>query len=650
MYDKKKEERLDALKQRLYERGEGPKKREHFELTDEPQDVPKSWGPRVQGAATTAPEQNTADVNLPSIASPAFSEPMSYKSKRNSYRFKLMLIGLVFFGASIAVSSFFIMFGGNSISGENIAISISGPFTIGGGEVIPLQVGITNQNSVPIESATLVVEYPLGTQAADGSGKEVFSERLPLNNIESGETVNIPLRAQVFGEENQELSVRASVEYRVRGSNATFFKEATPLRFKVSSSPLVVSIEALRNVSSGQETEVKLTITSNSPTTLNDILVKAEYPTGFDFTRSEPAAVSGSNVWSITKLEPEESETITITGVILGTESEEHTMNFSVGVPNERDRFNLASIFAVASTEFLIEQAFLDVGITVNGVRNSTASISAGSQSNVSVGVKNTLPDAIYDGVVKLTLSGNALSDTQVQVNNGYYDSNTKTITWDISSVPALERIAPGDSENFSFSLTPSTNALLTPQINIDAAVRARRVSESRAEEELIGTVKAAIKVESGIELRSETGRAGADIGPVPPVVGNTTSYTVTWQSQNGSNDVSGITVTATLPSYVNWQGQASGEGTWDYNSTTRVVTWTLGEQKANKTSKGSFRVSILPSTSQIDKTPTIVSEQNLRGSDKFTGTVVRDSAGTLTTRLSEEAGYDKDSGVVQAN
>lgn len=641
---------MDALRQRLYERGEGPKKRERFELKDDPVSVPQSWRAPAPNMDEGVPRPKIAPPVAADIVTEKSEADMPVGSRRRAYRFKLMLIGVFFFAASIAVSSFFIMFGGNSISGENITISITGPFTIGGGETIPLQVGIANQNSVPIESATLVVEYPLGTQAPDGSGKELFSERLPLDNIASGETVNIPLRAQVFGEENQELSVRASVEYRVRGSNATFYKEAAPLRFKVSSSPIVVSVEALRNVSSGQETQVKLTVTSNSPTALNDILVKAEYPTGFDFTRSEPSAVSGQNVWSIEKLEPEESETITITGVILGAQSEKHVMNFSVGVPNERNRFALASIFAAASTEFIIEQAFLDVGITVNGVRNSTATISPGSQSNVSVVVKNTLTEAIYDGVVKLTLSGNALSDTQVQVNSGYYDSNTKTITWDVSSVPALERINPGDSENFSFSLVPKTDGLLTPQINIDAAVQARRVRESRAEEELVGTIKASIKVASGIAIRSETGRAGADIGPIPPVVGNTTSYTITWQSENGSNAVSGTTVTATLPSYVNWLGNTSGAGTWDYNPTTRVVTWTLGEQTANNVSKGSFRVSILPSTSQIGKTPTIVGEQNLRANDKFTGAVVRATGGALTTRLSAEAGFDKDSGIVQSN
>lgn len=654
MVDKNDQERLDALRQRLYSRGETVNKHNQIPIKEEPVAVPKTWDvPKPSDAPTVTEPINSVPFTATETANSTPPVIAMSRSKRKSYRLKILLAGLFFFVASVVISSLFIMFGGRAISGENIAISINGPFTIGGGETIPLQIGITNQNSVPIESATLVVEYPAGTQADNEESQELFVERLPLDVIESGQAVNIPLKARVFGEENQELLIRASVEYRVAGSNATFYKEAEPLRFKISSSPISVKIDAVKNISSGQETDVKLTITSNSPSTLREILVKAEYPKGFDFTKSKPSSISGENIWLINELEPESSETITITGVVTGAKTDSNVINFSVGVPNERDRLSLASVYSIASTEFVIEQPFVDMKVVVNGERAASASIAPATQSSISVEIKNTLDDSIYDGVVEVKLSGNALSDTQVNVTGGYYDSNTKTIVWDISSNPNLERIAPGDSETFSFSMIPSTKTLQTPQINLEASVRARRVSESNAQESLIGSVKSSIKVESRIAMAAETGYNSSlfnDSGPVPPVVGETTTYTLTLAVNNGSNAIADGVVTATLPSYVTWLNKTTGTGKFNYNPSTRTIEWEIGALTANTSAVGAFQVSFLPSASQIDKTPTVLTEQRLKADDNFTGTVVRGTNPALTTKLPAASGYDEKSGNVKSN
>lgn len=352
----------------------------------------------------TAPESTPVFTN----------ESMATKKPKRKYRLYIILFGLVFFVVAVLTSSLLFIFGNTPISGENIAVSLNnGPFTIGGGETLTLQAGVTNQNAVPIESATLIVTYPHGTQSASEEGKELFIERLSLDTIAPGETLNIPLRAVVFGEENDERTVYAELEYRVAGSNSTFSKEAEPYSFKISSSPVVMKVDALYKVSSGQETDVVLTIASNAPNTLTDIIVKADYPAGFDFTSSEPEPISGQNTWLIKELKPESEETITITGIVVGDDTDEYTMLFSVGVPSENDRSSLASVFSTASTDFVIEQPFLDVKLLVDNDDSETVAVDSGESINVDIILKNTLPYTIYDGRVELHLSGNALSITR---------------------------------------------------------------------------------------------------------------------------------------------------------------------------------------------------------------------------------------------
>ena len=347
----------------------------------------------------------------------------------------------------------------------------------------------------------------------------------------------------------------------------------------------------------------------------------------------------------IRSLEPEEETTVTVKGLLVGTKEESRVMYFSIGVPNERDPFSLASVFATASHEFIIEEPFLDVSVSVDGETGDSLTIAPGEASNVQVSVGNRTDTTVYNGVVSVELSGNALSDMRISVAGGFYNSNTRTVTWDSSSVSSLAELAPGESENFRFTMTPSAESIRTPQISAVASVSGRRVRESSVSESLVGSARAIIKIASTVSLLSDTGYVG---GPVPPRPGETTLYVVGMRAGAGTNDVANAVVTATIPSHATWTNQTAGSGTFSYNAASRTITWDIGSIDAGEAVTGAFQVSLLPSTSQTGTTPTIVGEQRLRAEDRFTGSVLRATARARTTELSSEAGFGEGSGRVQ--
>jgi hypothetical protein len=646
----KNQEKLEEVRKRLYERGNPDLKTRSHKLSDTKEPVPTSWDSKPK---TTVPiTQPVVETQTPTQqVTDVFS--MASKKIKKGYRLKILIAGVLFFILALVVSSVFLIFGNNNISGANITISASGPFTIGGGEELPLQVGITNSNTVPIESATLIIDYPSGTQSSTEAGKELFTERLPLKTIKEGETVNIPIRALVFGEENEEKTINVSIEYRVTGSNATFFKEAEPLRFKISSSPVVIRADSLKKISSGQETTVTVTITSNSPTALSEVLVKAEYPSGFDFTKSDPSPTHSQNTWLIQNLKPEGSETITITGVVVGKETDQYAINFSVGVPNERDTQNLASVFAKTQTQFEIEQPFLDVVMKINNSAEREVAVEPDQQSNISIDFTNTLDDTLYDISVKVELGGNDFSIKNIGPASGDYDSSTDSITWNVSNTPALEQVNPGDTEHVSFVVEPKKGTSQTPQLNIKVSAQARRVSENQVSETLVGTVSGVIKVVSSPEIIGVADHSNSvfvDAGPTPPVVGMATTYTMSLIIANGSNDITDALVTTSLPAYVTWLNQVEGSGQLSYNPTTRGIEWAAGDVGSNGEAHISFQVSLLPRSSQVGTTPTLISEQRIRATDRFTGTIVRDTHPSVNaTLLSESGRQDEASGRVRA-
>lgn len=642
----KDQEKLEDVRKRLYERGAPSVLSQKHALQDTKEEVATTWQEVVKPVLPVLKVIEQAP-----IISQSTDVPMSLQKRKKGYRMKILLAGVGFFVLAIVISSLFLLFGRGGISGENITISATGPFTIGGGEELQIQVGVTNDNSVAIESATLIVEYPNGTQSSTEEGKDLFTERLPLETINQGETINVPMRAVVFGEENEEKIVKVSIEYRVQGSNATFFKEAEPLRFKISSSPIVVRADTLKKISSGQETEVTLSVVSNSPTPLSQVLVKAEYPTGFDFSKSSPSPTHSQNMWLIENLEPEKEVKIVIKGVVVGKETDKYAINFTVGVPNERDLQSLASVFATAKTEFEIEQPFLDISMEIDSLSENTVTTEPGKRSNVIIEMNNTLEDTLYDLSVEVKLSGNAFSIFEVGPSSGYFDTSKGTITWDVSNTPILSQITPGETERLSFSVEAS-GGVSTPQINIGVNAKARRVSESQVSEQLIGTASRVIKVVSVpniIGVANHNSGIFKDVGPVPPVVDKATTYTLSLVVQNGSNDITDTIVTASLPAYVSWLNVVDGAGKIAYNPTTRSIEWDAGDVEANAEVYTSFQVSLLPRALQVGTTPTLLSEQRIKALDRFTNTVVRDSSPAITTKLPSESGDNEASGRVRA-
>jgi len=624
-------ERIEALRARLYARTSENTSFVRHEFENSP--TSQKFNPEpLEDAAPRTPLPQVAPSS-PSI----HATSMARTSKRTTVRFKVILAGIFFFIGALALSSLFLFSGSNTISGNNISIDVTGPLTMGGGEDMSLQVTIGNQNSLPIESATLIISYPRGAQSVTEEGKEMFTERLQLNNIGTGEVVNVPLRVRIYGEENEEKAIKISVEYRVAGSNATFYKEALPFTFKVSSSPLIINIDAVKRIPSGQATELKVVIQSNAKEELTNLLVRATYPQGFDFSDATPETASGQDIWKIKSLKPGESYTLTIRGLMVGSENESDKFTFAAGVSNERDNLNLASILATGEANIVIERPFLDVEIEVNGSTDEVVVIDAANSAQVSITFKNALDTVVYDGVVFVELKGNALDEVNVNAQDGHYDSSKNTVKWDSVDVRELREITPGSGHTVAFTVDPRDDIASTPEIKFLVTIQANRVSEDRVPEQVVGTIERTIKIASISKLTSSALYSEGpfrNTGPTPPVAEKTTQYTYLLSVKNGTNPVTGGEVTAVMPTYMTWLDLVSDDDKVTYNPSTRTMKWTIGDMSAGAYQEAWIQVSFLPSLSQVDKIPTILETQRFRATDRFTGTIVRSEAPALTTSL----------------
>ena len=129
--------------------------------------------------------------------------------------------------------------------------------------------------------------------------------------------------------------------------------------------------------------------------------------------------------------------------------------------------------------------------------------------------------------------------------------------------------------------------------------------------------------------------------GPLPPVSGKTTVYRMSWYIGNTTNELTNVTVSATVPSTVYWTGKnvttTAGDVTFD--AAKRVVTWTLNRMPddvggTNPTIAVSFELAVTPASSDVGASMVLLDATSFSATDAFTLTTIQFTRDKVTTDL----------------
>jgi len=529
---------------------------------------------------------------------------------------------------------------------------VQGPVAIGGGEELVLNVTITNNNNVPLEGAELFIEYPSGTREASDVSVELLRFKKSLGPIASKESVTKTVKAVLFGKKNSIKNIWMSVDYKPEGSNSVFTKEKS-YEIVIKSAPILFSVDYPKEVNSSQTIEFDLTITSNSNTLIEDVLLQIDYPFGFEYKSATPLPSFDTNVWSIGDLNPREERVIKLTGVMTGQNDEEKTFRFNAGTAALNDEKNIGVNFIAIAESVLIRKPFFSLNLSLDGDTSEQHVTSIDEMVRGELLWTNNLPLNINDVIVDIVFGGNALNRNTVLANQqGFYQSISNTITWDKRVFPKLAEIGQGESGMFAFDFdtikaTPDVLATLrNPEVNLDVFIQGTRFTETQPPEKITYTFSRNVKVTTEAVFNPRVVYSVGPFknsGPIPPRAEQPTTYTVFWTLSNSFNDLGNTSVSAALPPYVTWVGTKSPLGEQIlYNQATNKIVWEPGEIKAgvgftSSPREVAFQVSFLPSLGQVGNAPVLIEQMTFTGLDRFTGKEISVTKQPLTTRIATD-------------
>ncbi|MEK9209559.1 MAG: hypothetical protein AAB926_01885, partial [Patescibacteria group bacterium] len=551
---------------------------------------------------------------------------------------------------------FFLKGGLNIVSGRNIDISLEGPLAVAGGEPANWRVGVLNNNKAALDEADLIIEYPAEAAPLKNLLASPLRERIDLGKINSGETVFGDFGAAFYGQENSEVELKIIVEYRPAGSSAVFAKSSVH-RIKIATSPVAISVSAPEEARDGQEVEFKIRYSATAKEAIKDLILTAEYPSGFSLNFSSLKPKEKDNVWQIGDIASNQENELTIKGVLAGQDQEEKNFKFSLGVVDKDNQFRL---YNFVTSAILMRRAFLDVSVLFNN--NDGQTVSLGDDIDVSVAWRNNIPTAIRNAVLEVKLEGGAIDRSSIFVDKGFYRGSDNTLVWNVSTLDDFSVIDPGKEglARFRFSLVNSLPSQTVKDTNLTVVISAVMYVENPPAGfenfDVKGQDVKEIKVASKLQFASRAlYYAGPFLnsGPLPPKVGQETSYTITWSLTNSLNVLKEATVKASLPPYVQWLGEVlPAEEKISYNSATGEVVWQAGEIPAGtgifRSAKDiSFRIVFTPSLNQAGKEIVLVSEAQAQANDNFTGLSLSQERSSLTTNLKDDPQFKYGQGEV---
>jgi len=571
--------------------------------------------------------------------------------KINPLMKKVFILALLFFIATVGVAGFVFLGGANFVSSKNVDIGVLGPTTVSAGEVLELGVTISNTNNADLEFANLSIQYPQGSRNPDNTAEPLTYTKDNLGIIGAGAETVRNVRMVLLGPSGEIKEIKLSVEYKVKGSNATFYKDKV-FEITIGNAPVTFTVENPPSTTSGEIFTTVVSITLNSTDVLKNVVLKAEYPHGYSVIDATPAAIADNNIWALGDLSPRDKKTILIRGQLMGENKEERTFRFYVGVSDGSSADSNLKIVIVSQLDtVVIDRPSIGLDVLFNGENVPTYIAPAARVISTYIKFQNNLSDKLLNPRLEVSLSGRALDKLSVTPgDNGLYDPGSSKIVWNLGNTLGLPELAPGEGGQviLRFSSLPSLSLpggnndivlnLSITGVPVDAVGRPVAVKETRI-----------VRVSSQVSFFSRMLRSlgpFANQGPIPPKVGEETTYTVAFSIGNTQGDLTDAKVTASLGQGVSWLGASSFTNEdISYDSSSNTITWNMGLLPSDTGFSSAarelaFQIALTPFLGQIGTAPSLVTGIVLSGRDTLTGNMVTVNNPPLTTRLTTDPAF----------
>lgn len=493
------------------------------------------------------------------------------------------------------------------------------------GEAVTPKIIVRSENSTALENVKVFVDLPDGFVAdVPLNGWKLDGRRAEkeIGVLTKDQQVEVSLPGKIFGNKGVVANFKATVEYSPAKISGVYAASAEA-KTLILSSPLTLEVKAPQELVTGQELNYEVTYKNESNETFDNVRIRATFPEGFTFKSADPPT-NARDIWFVSTFRPGDSGKIVVQGTLEGVWDEQKQVHFALGYESGAGEF-IAYNEGSTTTKMIASPLSIKHSLSEGSGNSATP----GQILSYNIQYQNNSSQGYREAVVAVTFENPEFLDWEnLDLPQGSYDQNTRTITWRAGEVPELRALAPGATGNLNFSIPviadfSNLGIVKNKAVVSRATIDSPDIQSTLAQNKLIGsnTISVPLGTLVGFQAYAYHNDTALETdGPLPPEAGKKTEYVLRFRVTNPANDVTGGKVVVLLPGYMRFTSKKSPEDAIvTFNDRTNEATWSLGSMSPGSSREVRIQTEFSPGDNLIGKEFLMLQSATFSGTDAFT-------------------------------
>ncbi len=575
---------------------------------------------------------------------------LSHKKKSALTSFLVKAIAFLFVLSLVAWAGFFVFTNGLFNKQESLTVTIEGLDKVKAGEEVVYEINYQNTGKVPIAALELSVNLPPGFNLYSTIPESSEKTEWTIGSLTPKSDGSVIIKGVFLSEVVSSERIQALFTYKPANFNSTF-QDIETKKISIEESVIQTSVVGPEKALVGDEVEYTINIEHTGKTPAYSIRVMPILPADFTVVSTQPEFEKEKAYWNIASLEPAELKEFTVKGVYTASANGEQKFTSNVGFIKEE-------VFLIQNQEIFSTDVLggsVTFHLIIDGSDKDQA-VDAGKVLRGSIDFENKGVDTAKDISFVLDLEGGGktipVDWDKADLRDGKRSGSK--ITWDGSVKDELDSLSPGSKGVIDFSLPILTNlsgshadsfiATLSTTVAKVGTIKSSRIIKSTP---IKLSVNSNTSIWAEVRYFSDEGMP-VGTGPMPPKVGETTTYRIFWNISNSLHELKDVSLETNLPQDVTWLDKSATDiGGVEFNPTTRRVKWRASKLPTQiKQASTWFDIAINPAEHDIGSFMKLTNQTSFSAIDTATSDSITDTIPNLTTELPKDK-YADGKGVV---
>ncbi|MCX6745897.1 MAG: hypothetical protein NTX00_02650 [Candidatus Parcubacteria bacterium] len=598
---------------------------------------------------------------------------------KNKSRFKNLLILIIVLFCIFGVSFLGLVFFQTKpkFTNENINLEIKAPFNAISGDNINYQIKISNQENTSLTKVQLDVYFPNGfivgktslpwlTKSDQTNNNQSNIKTWQISDLGPGQILLLDISGQLIADLNSKQIISATLSYVPANFNSEFQKTTT-FTSDVNASLVDLAVESPAQTADSENTDLILKISNQSETLTLNIEIDLNFPDEFTLTESQVIRPDNPNleiqkaaaneaspkIWTIDQLLPKTENQIKLKGKFSVTESKTVELTAQLKLKGTAEDYYLLKEQKI---DIEVVKGNLLTNLIISG-SNQNQPVNFGDTLNYLLVLQNKSKKALGDLKVRAILDSALLNWSSLNDKNKGLIEDMQ-ILWTKDQIPSLALLLPEEEVEISFqiNLNNDQSKKFHPedyQIKSSFETQINKIDNATAEvvvpsNTVINQINTDLNFIAEVRyFASDNNTVGS--GPLPPIIGQKTSYRVYLKLNNSLHEIQNIEAKVKLPDYVNYESQENYSTGSILKNEQQEIVWQISRIPTSVSqADASFEISITPASKDAQKILTLINEINLTATDAQTNGQITKSLQGFTTNLDSDP-LGKGKGLVQS-